>query len=179
MKPGEYLYNAYSFMWTPSHPRALVAQMFLVVSLLMGIPSALLFVFSAWGSIDLHFSAPPQPGPEAPIGHPIFDALTACARFIAKAFSFLGNAAEWALTALAVASLVLTALAVLLFLISRGLHAARTWARIVGIAVALAPLVTSLLIMTSFRRPLPLVLGAGGALLSGYTIWVLAWRFPA
>lgn len=94
-----------------------------------------------------------------------------------KAFSLANAAAEWVTWVLTIVSLCLTVVAAILFAISRGLHASRTWARILGILSAFAPLMISILIMTSFRKPVPMALGAAGALLAGYAIWVLAWRF--
>jgi len=151
--------------------------MFYVASLVLGIPSALLFVVSTWGSVQLHFSASPKATSGPPTGNSIIDGLTAGATLLAQGFSFAGNAAGWVLTGAAVASFVLTADAAILFMTSRGLNALSAWARVLGIVLALAPLLSSILLVTSLGRPLPIALGAGGALLAGYTIWVLGWRF--
>jgi hypothetical protein len=65
----------------------------------------------------------------------------------------------------------------LLFVIGRGLHAGRAWARVSGILVALGLFLCSLLVVTSFRQPLPMSLGALGMAAAGYVVWVLGWRF--
>jgi len=151
--------------------------MFQGVALVLGIPSLILFAYLAWGAIQLHMVAPPKAISQSPVGNPIIDLLTAAAALFVKSVSLVGSAAEWAIRIAAVALFLLTAVAAVLFAIARGLHAGRAWARILGIVVALAPLMSSILIVTSFRRPLPMAIGTAGAILAGYAIWVLGWRF--
>jgi hypothetical protein len=164
-------------MWTSTQPREIIAQAFLVISLLLGIPSVIVFVCSAWGSIELHVATSPKATPSSATGNLIVDGLVAGASLVGKAFSLANSTAEWLMRASAFVSLSLTVVAAVLFVIARGLHASRSWARILGILVALAPLMISVLTMASFRRPVPIALGAGGALLAGYAVWVLGWRF--
>ena len=164
-------------MWTVSQPRELVAQIFHIASLLLGIPSVVLFVYVAWGLVQVHFLRPPRVTPGSPTGNPIIDGLTAVAMFFAKGFSLFSSAMEWAMTAAVVVLFILSVFAAVLFVIGRGLHSGRAWARVSGVIVAFAPLLASILIMTSIRRPLPMAFGAIGTVLAGYAIWVLGWRF--
>jgi uncharacterized membrane protein (UPF0136 family) len=89
----------------------------------------------------------------------------------------VGLATEWATAGIAAASLVLSVLAAVLFLVARGLQTGRGWARVLGMVAALAALLSSMAMLRSLRRPVPIILGAVGVLLAGYTIWVLGWRF--
>ncbi len=146
------------------------------MSCALGIPSSAAFVFLTWESVRLHLTEP-SPSSASPSGNQLIDLLVGGAAIVAKGFALLGGAAKWALTLLAVASLLIIVLALILFLTSRGLHAGRPWARVLGILVALVAMLISSLILTSLRQPVPLTLSVAGAAGSLYIIWALVWRF--
>jgi hypothetical protein len=157
--------------------RELVARLYLGISMVLGIPSGIVFLFTAWDAVRIHMLMPAKSSPSSPTGNLIVDGLVAGASLIGKAFWFAGAVGEWVLRAVALAAFLIAAVAAVLFVIGRGLHAGRTWARVLGILVALGPLFCSYLVMTSSRRPLPMSLGAMGMAAAGYVVWVLGWRF--
>src|ERR1700729_1514698 len=113
-------------MWTSPQPREVVSQIFLAISLVLGIPSTIIFLYSAWGSVQLYVLTPPRATPSSPTGNAIVDGLVAGALLVGKVFSLANGAAEWVIRVCAVVSLCLTLIAAILFAIARGLHASRT-----------------------------------------------------
>ena len=162
---------------TATQPREIVAQMFFAGSLFIGIPSALLFVYIGWGWLELHLLKPPDTSASPHTGNLIIDGLATGAALFGKSLSLMNIAAEWVMGLVAAAAFILSMLAAVLFAVSRGLHAGRTWARMLGILMASAPFLISLVMLASFRRPAPMALGTAGMLLAGYAIWALGWRF--
>ena len=159
----------------PIQQRHLVAGAFHAASLVLGIPSSIAFVFLVWESVRLHFG--PSGTATGATGNQLIDLFVQGFRLFGKLFAFLGGAAKWAFTLLAVASLVIIVAAVILFFIARGLHAGRAWARIFGILLALAALLVALVVLAALRRPVPIALSTTAAAASVWVIWVLGWRF--
>src|ERR1700688_601838 len=105
--------------------------------MVLGIPSGILFLLTTWDAVRLHMLTPAKDSPSSPTGNLLIDGLVAGASLAGKALSLAGVAAEWVLRGVAVAAFLIASVAAILFVIGRGLHAGRAWARVLGILVAL------------------------------------------
>jgi hypothetical protein len=98
------------------------------------------------------------------------------ARGVAKTLEFLISVGTLVVTALAIASLAATLIALILYLAGRGVQHHATWARIVAILIFLGLLAATL----GALSVLPRILVPVDCLLIGlslYSLWVLVWRF--
>ncbi len=157
--------------------RHVVTWIFYAASAVLGIPSAIAFVFFAWGLIQMHYLDPGPISPSSPTGNQLIDGLVAGGSIIGKAFAFAGGAMSWAMTIFTIGASIILVIAAVLLLIARGLNAGRQWARVLGIVITLIPLCGSLITLTSFQKPVPIVLGTILMAASAYIIFALGWRF--
>ena len=159
------------------HHREFVAGSLRIVSLAVAIPSTLAFLFVAWDCLRLHMMAPVSTDSGGSTGNQLIDLLVGFGRMAGKAFAFMGALGEWALLFFTGLLFMVAAVAWSLFFISRGIHASRPWARILGILFALGALLASLAGLTALRRPLPLTLFTLTATAALYVLWTLVLRF--
>lgn len=153
-----------------------MAGAFHAASLALGIPSSIAFVFLAWESARLRFMTPDVAG-TGTSGDQLIDLLAAGFRLFGKMLALFAGAVHWVIVVLAVGSMLCIALAVVLFFTARGLHAGRHWARILGIFVAILPLLLSFAAISALQRPVPLIVSTMIAAASVYVIWTLGFRF--
>jgi hypothetical protein len=156
--------------------REFIATAFRLGGLIIGIPSAVAFVYFGIGAAQLLLFKPTIT-PSGKTGNLLVDLFVSGASVVGKVFQFFGGAMEWVLTALSVVSFAFLAVAVLLYFTGRGLHASRGGARAIGLLLSLMVLLISFMGITSFRRPVPLVLSVVTFALSTYVVWALGWRF--
>jgi hypothetical protein len=145
-------------------------------SLALGIPASLVFLLLAWASIQLHLLAP-SPSAAGPTGNQLIDLFVGGFRLFGKLFEFIGGAGKWAILILAAVSFLAVVLALAMFFTARGLNAGQLWARISGIAIAVVPLLLSLVLFLSLRSLAPRALAAAAVYGTGWVIWTLGWRF--
>jgi len=110
-------------------------------------------------------------------GNQLMDLIIWGFRLFGKLFEALGDAAKWVMTMLAVASFLAIGVSVVFYYTARGLHAGRSWARVVGILLAILPLLISLLAVASSHRSMATLFFAMIGAACVFVIWTLGWRF--
>ena len=110
-------------------------------------------------------------------GNELIDLLVGGARLFGKFFELFAGAAKWAFTVLAILLFIVALFAGALFLTSRGIAAGRSWARSLGILLALAPLLMSLSFAMTVRTAGPVLIAGAVAAVSFYVVWALSMRF--
>lgn len=155
--------------------RHLVAVLFHSVSLVLGIPSTIAFLFFVWES--LRFRVPTPARKSGPSGDQLIDLLVSGFRLLGRFFEFFAGATQFILLIAAAVSFVGALLAVLLFMTGRGINSGRSWARVLGIGLALVSLVVSLLALTAVERSIVFAVSGLMAVASVYIVWTLGWRF--
>ncbi len=154
--------------------RLIVARIFQVGSFVIGIPSLLFGMFMTWTAIQTQ--SKPQPE-SAPSGNQAIDLAISGVEWIGKGLSALGDIAHWVSILLAVLAFALVIYAVVLFFIARGIRHNRVAARVLGILLALPPLLSSLTTIASIREPVPLLISSLTVGVAGYVVWALGWKF--
>jgi hypothetical protein len=142
----------------------------------IGIPALIAFVFLTWQSVRFHMLEP-APGATGATGNQLIDLFVLGARWFGKIFEIFGGAVKWAMTVLAIGAFVVLVIAAVAFFTAKGLYAGRGWARVMGLLIAIVPLLVSMMMIASVRRPLPVAAAMVTAAASGYVIWTLGWRF--
>lgn len=158
-------------------PVALVANAFYVVAAMVGLPSAISFLFFGFAAIRLHLLSPvPNHAPSSRSSDTLVRLIEIVGSVIGGAFRMVGSAGQFIVNAVVAVSFVLLIGAGAMYFIGRGLHAHQLWARIVGLLVLLGFFLCSTLAALSFRRVLFPLFGAVVAA-SVYGIWALWRRF--
>ena len=154
--------------------RLIVARIFQIASFVIGMPSLGMGIFLSW----MLTQAPPSPRPGAgPSGNQAVDLFVDAFRVAGSFLSFLGGLFEWFAILLIVIACLLVAYALVLFFVSRGIRAGRTFARIVGMLLALPPLLSSATTLVNLREPLPMLISLIVVGIAGYVVWGLGWKF--
>jgi len=153
-----------------------IARAFHAASLAIGIPASLAFLLLGFETIRLHLSAPvtTETGKS---GNQLIDLFVSGFAIFGKLLGLFSGVAKWLILVLAAASFVAVVFAVTLYFTARGLNAGRMWARVLGVVLAVAPLLLSLGTVLSTRRTLPFAIAGLTAAASAYTIYTLCWRF--
>ena len=146
---------------------------FRIASLTLGIPSLIVFLFSATAFLGLYFrGAQPATGYS---GGPasLIDFIVAGARMMGSVFNFFSEVAMIASAAVAGVSLVVLTVSVAMFYTGRALDAHQPWARIVGMILISILLLISLGGMMVLGR----TIAFAAILACCYALWVLGWHF--
>jgi hypothetical protein len=153
-----------------------IARAFHAASLAIGIPSGLAFLVLGVETIRLQLGTPANPG-QGKSGNQMIDLFVAGFSVFGKLLNLFSGVAKWLIALLTAVAFVALVFAATLFFTARGLNAGRTWARVFGVALAVAPLLLSVGTLLSTRRTLPFTLAGMTAAASAYTIYTLCWRF--
>ncbi len=155
----------------------LVANGFYGAAALLGIPSLCITLLYACYRLRLWIA--PAAQADSSLDHvknP--DAILMMLQGIAKTFGViaggLGSLGKFIFGVIASASVAMLGVAIVCFLVGRGLHAHENWARIAAGLLAAFSLLVGLLSCLTFRGPI-LAVAFGLASASGYAIWIL-WK---
>lgn len=175
------LLACYAYRDSSSHPMhsrnvEQIARAFHAAALAIGIPSGLAFLLLGFEALRLQMSSPGATS-SGKSGNQLIDLFVSGFTIFGKLLGLFTGVAKWLILLLTAVSLIAVVFAVALFLTARGLNAGRMWARVLGVALAIAPLLLSLGAVLSTRRTLPFAIAASTAAASGYTIYILCWRF--
>ena len=105
--------------------RHVVATAFQVVSLFIGIPSLVAFVYCGWQSMRLFLGEQNVAGESGRTGNDLIDGFVFGFRLFAKGFGFLAGAAQWILVLVTAVSFGAVMFSVALFVTGRGLSGGR------------------------------------------------------
>jgi hypothetical protein len=159
----------------PDH-RLIVARGFRIAGLAIGAPAFLAALGFGVGAFLTGSGSGQRPNYLDVSTYGIAGLISNAANGVGGVLSFLNGIAAWALGLLAALALVAALFAGLLYLVGRGLEAAKPWARVLAIAMMAVMAFHSLVALALLRGGARLV---DACLLAAvvYALWVLGWRF--
>ncbi len=157
--------------------RSIIAWGFKTAAGLIGAPAAIAGVGLALDAMALHRLAAPDHSSMLSIQkYGLVGLLNNGAVGVNHVLGPLSGLAAWALGVLATLAFAALFIAIILFLIGRGLARGAAWARIIGVLAMAALLFMSVEVFSVTPHGLA---AAPGLLIAGslYAIWALIWRF--
>jgi hypothetical protein len=160
----------------PRH-RLIVARGFRVAGWILGLPCLALLVMLCIDLVGLHQDVAPDTSQPLDVQtYGLIALLSDAMRGLGAMFGVFGAVVGWLMVLLAVASLVLTLLAIAMVIAGRGIQKGAMWGRVVAILVCASFLViwlAALAVLPGYWIAIPYV--AIGILV--YVFWVMIWRF--
>ena len=154
-----------------------VANFFYAASAMLGIPSALGFLYTAFQLVQMQVNGPRPATPVAPDADNMLKVIDGATKIAAAPFRFLAWAGQWVIVVAVILSILILLLSAVLFFTARGLHMAQAWAKLPASLFLLMLLSMSLSGSAGLRRSILIVVPLAGLAGCVYALWAL-WRRP-